>query len=68
MHDSDSTHKYSEVGVKKMLEFLIDNIFVVFGYQAFQQTVGIPMGANYAPLLANFFLFTSINIYFDRCI
>jgi hypothetical protein len=27
-----------------MLEFLIDNIFVIFGRRVFQQTVGIPMG------------------------
>jgi hypothetical protein len=28
-HDSDSTHKYSEVDIKEMFGFLIDNIFVV---------------------------------------
>ena len=35
MHDSDSTQKYSEVDIKKMLGFLIDNIFVVFGNKIF---------------------------------
>ena len=35
-----------------MLEFLIDNIFVIFGECVFQQTVDIPMGTNCAPLLA----------------
>jgi hypothetical protein len=49
IHDSDSTHKYSEVGIKEILRFLIDNIFVAFGNQIFQQTVGIPMGTNCAP-------------------
>ena len=29
-----------------MLEFLIDNIFVIFGGRVFQQTVGIPMGTS----------------------
>ena len=38
-----------------MLEFLVDNIFVVFGGKVFQQIVGIPMGTNCAPLLADFF-------------
>jgi hypothetical protein len=38
---SDSTHKYSEVEIKKMLEFVIDNVFVVGGGQVFQQSVGI---------------------------
>jgi hypothetical protein len=42
IHDSDSTQKYSEVDIKEMLGFLIDNIFVVIGNKIFQQTVGIP--------------------------
>ena len=55
---SDSTHKYSEVEIKKMLEFLIDNIFVVFGDRVFQQSVGITMGTNSAPLLAELFSYS----------
>ena len=41
-----------------MLAFLIDNIYVVFGDQVFQQSVGIPMGTNFAPLLADLFLYS----------
>ena len=41
-----------------MLDFLIDNIFVEFGGLIFQQTVGIPMGTNCAPLLADLFLYS----------
>ena len=41
-----------------MLDFLIDNIFVFFGGRVFQQTVGIPMGTNCAPLLADLFLYS----------
>ena len=41
-----------------MLEFLVDNIFVFFGGKVFQQIVGIPMGANCAPLLADIFLYS----------
>ncbi len=41
-----------------MLEFLIDNIFIMFGGRVFQQTVGIPMGTNYVPLLADLFLYS----------
>jgi hypothetical protein len=40
-----------------MLGFPIDNIFVVFGNKIFRQTVGIPMGTNCAPLLADLFLY-----------
>jgi hypothetical protein len=42
-----------------MLEFLIDNMYVVVGGQVFQQSVGIPMGMNGAPLLADLFFFYS---------
>ena len=40
-----------------MIEFLVDNIYVRFGEQLFQQMVGIPMGTNCAPLLADLFLY-----------
>ena len=39
-----------------MLDFLICNIYDVFGDPIFQQTVGIPMGTNCAQLLADLFL------------
>ena len=41
-----------------MLEFLVDNIFVLFAGKVFQQIIGIPMGTNCAPLLANIFLYS----------
>ena len=41
-----------------MLEFLIDNMFVSFGGALCQQVVGIPMGTNCAPLLADLFLYS----------
>ena len=39
----------------KMIEFLIDNIFVQFGGRLFRQAIGIPVGTNCAPLLADLF-------------
>ena len=41
-----------------MLEFLVDNIFVVFGGKVFQQIVGIPIGTNCAPLLTDISLYS----------
>jgi hypothetical protein len=41
-----------------MFGFLVDNIYVVFGDQVFQQSVGIPLGTNCAPLLADLFLYS----------
>ena len=55
---SDSKNKYTEDDIVNMLEFLVDNIFVVFGGKVFQQIVGIPMGTNCAPLLADIFLYS----------
>ena len=55
---SDSKSKYSEDDIIKMLEFLVDTIFVVYAVKVFQQTVGIPMGTNCAPLLADIFLYS----------
>jgi hypothetical protein len=56
-HHSDSPYKYSKADIKGMLGFLVDNIYVVFGDQVFQQFVGIPMGTNCAPLLKDLFLY-----------
>ena len=41
-----------------MLEFLVDNIFMVFAGKVFQQIIGIPIGTNGAPLLADIFLYS----------
>ena len=41
-----------------MLEYLIDNIFVDFGGRIFQQTIGIQLGTNCAPLLADLVLYS----------
>ena len=38
------------------IELLVDKIFVVFAPKVSQQIVGIPMGRNFAPLLADIFL------------
>ena len=51
-------NKYTEDVIIYMLEFLVDNIFVVFGGKIFQQIVGIPMGINCAPFLADIFLYS----------
>ena len=55
---SDFTKKFSETDIINMLEILTDNIFVIFGGRVFQQTVGIPMDTNCAPLLADLFLYS----------
>ena len=53
---SDSKSKSSEDDIMKMLESLVDNIFVDLVGKVFQPTFNIPMGTNCAPLLADIFL------------
>ena len=38
-------------------EYLIDNVYIKVGNNVYRQTIGIPMGTNGAPQLANLFLF-----------
>ena len=59
-------NKYTADGICKMIEFLVDNIFVRFGGQLFQQMVGIPMGTNCAPMLADLFLYSYENEFLDN--
>ena len=51
-----------------MVEFLIDNIFVKFGRCLFRQVIGIPMGKNCAPLLADLFLYSYESEFLDNMI
>ena len=40
------------------LHYLLDNIFLRFGSKLYRQIVGILMGTNFAPLVADLFLFS----------
>ena len=53
--DGQSAFEYDQL--VELLNFLIDNIYINFGDSIFRQTIGIPMGTNSAPLLANLYLF-----------
>ena len=50
-------HAWSCQNVCDALTFLLDIIFIRFGTKLYRQVVGIPMGTNCAPLVANLFLF-----------
>ena len=56
---SKAASKFSipEETLIKLVEYLIDNIYVSIGNRVYRQCVGIPMGTDCAPLLANLFLF-----------
>ena len=61
-------NKYTANDICKMIEFLVDNIYVRFGGQLFRQMVGIPMGTNCAPFMADLFLCSYENDFLDKLI
>ena len=61
-------NKYTANDICKMIEFLLDNIHVRCGGELFRQMVGIPMGTNCAPLLADLFLYSYENEFLDKLI
>ena len=52
------TSNYNRRELCLTIDFLIDNIYVRFGSSVFRQVIGIPVGTNSAPLLADLFLHT----------
>ena len=48
-------HLWSCQNVCDALSFLLDNIYIRFCTKLYRQIVGIPMGTNCAPLVADFF-------------
>ena len=59
---------YTADQICRMVEFLIDNIFVKFGGSLFRQVIGIPMRTNCAPLLADLFLYSYQSEFLDNTI
>ena len=57
---------WSKNDLIKHINWLIDNIYVVVGDQVFKQVIGIPMGTDCAPFLANLFLFSYESEWMDR--
>ena len=57
---SEQPKRYKLWSCQKMcdaLHYLLDNIFIRFGSKLYRQIVGVPMGTNCAPLVADLFLF-----------
>ena len=57
---SDAVRNYNLWSCQKVCEaltFLLDNIYIRFGSKLYRKIVGISMGTNCAPLVADQFLF-----------
>ena len=57
---SDAIKYYNLWSCQKVCEaltFHLDNIYIRFGSKLYRQTVGFPIGTNFAPFVADLFLF-----------
>ena len=50
------------------IDFIVNNSFIVFQGKVYRQIIGIPMGTNCAPYLANIFLHVYECEFIDKCI
>ena len=50
----------------ELIQFLVYNTFVINGGVIYKQVIGIPMGTNCAPLLANLYLYAYESSFIDR--
>ena len=55
---SSAKWSFTKDDLKEMLTFMMDNIYVTFGDTIFKQLIGIPMGCDCAPNVADLFLFS----------
>src|SRR3984957_4755419 len=51
-------HYIDATALMNMITWLVKNTFVIVGNKIYQQVIGIPMGTDGAPFLANLFLFS----------
>ena len=56
-NNSKAEIKYNITLVKEALEYLMNTCFFTLGNKVFRQVIGIPMGSDPAPFMANLFLY-----------
>ena len=54
---SDDYICYNKEKVKSAVKYLIDNCYFTLGGKLYRQSIGIPMGSDPAPFMANLFLY-----------
>jgi hypothetical protein len=65
---SEHSHTMSLDAIDGLVRFLVENTFLVNGGQLRRQVVGIPMGTNCAPSMANLYLYSYECDFIDRVI
>ena len=57
---------YTKASNISLFEFIIDNAYFQVGNKIFRQVIGIPMGLDPAPFIANLFLYVYENRYMEN--
>ena len=65
---SSSSHFFPIASIVALIRFIVNNSFVVNGDHIKIQAIGIPMGTNCAPLLANLYLYSFEAEFIDRLV
>ncbi|HVW97146.1 MAG TPA: hypothetical protein VHA56_14340 [Mucilaginibacter sp.] len=63
---TDSLHRFTKSELNTAVQWLIQNTFLVNGSTCRRQRVGIPMGTNCGPALANLYLYAYESAYIDK--
>src|ERR1700761_2543579 len=63
---SAKAHRATLDELNSLIKFLVGNIYVVNGNTCRKQVIGIPMGTNCAPALANLYLYAYESAFIDR--
>ena len=59
---------FTSLELIEAIEYIIDNSFVKFNEKIYRQIIGIPMGTNCAPHLANIFLYGYEKSFIDKLV
>ena len=57
---------YSKNDIKEVMDYIIDNAYFQVNNKIFRQIIGIPMGSDPAPFIANLFLYLYENRFLDK--
>ena len=63
---SNKANVYNKDQIFTMLDILIDNLFFQMGNRVYKQVIGIPMGVDPAPFMANLYLYYDESTYMEQ--
>ena len=57
---------YEKKDIKEVMDYIIDNAYFQVRNKIFRQIIGIPMGSDPVPFIANLFLYIYENHFLDK--